>query len=265
MGYNESNFKNDFNAEKVINEFLRKYFYKRFVDNKIIDSFYHITDSNLQHEGVDTIIVTLDGVEICIDEKAALDYAKRDLGEASLPTFAFEISYFNRSGILTEGWLTNPKYSKTDDYLLIWLWVKPSTKIKYLQCDDILKLEVIVLPKTAIQNHILYSVSGDKDLEGFRRIANRQRTFMIYNSLQKVEIEDVLSNVDLRESEYAMGNFAFSGTNKFRMKWFLTDITKKAEQPLNIVVNKNTLIDLAKSYWVVTPTLCKQEKTKNRS
>ena len=27
MGYNESNFKNDFNAEKVINEFLRKYFY----------------------------------------------------------------------------------------------------------------------------------------------------------------------------------------------------------------------------------------------
>ena len=39
MGYNESNFKNDFNAEKVINEFLRKYFYKRFVDNKIIDSF----------------------------------------------------------------------------------------------------------------------------------------------------------------------------------------------------------------------------------
>ena len=49
------------------------------------------------------------------------------------------------------------------------------------------------------------------------------------------------------------------------MKWYLTNRTKKSEEPLNIVVNKNTLIDLAKSYWIVTPTLCKKEKTKNRS
>ncbi|MFR1818522.1 MAG: hypothetical protein ACLSXN_02355 [Veillonella parvula] len=265
MANNKSNFKNDFNAEKVINEFLRKYFYKKFVDNNIIHRFYHITDSNLQHEGVDTIIVTLTGIEICIDEKAALDYAKKDLGEDSLPTFAFEISYLNRSGILTEGWLTNPKYSKTDDYRLVWLWVKPSTNIKYLQCDDILKLEVIVLPKAVIQNHILYSVSGDIDLESFRRIANRQRAFMLDNGLQKIAIEDALSNADLQESEYAMENFAFSRTNKARMKWYLTNRTKKSEEPLNIVVNKNTLIDLAKSYWIVTPTLCKKEKTKNRS
>lgn len=265
MANNKSNFKNDFNAEKVINEFLGKYFYKKFVDNNIIHSFYHITDTNLQHNGVDTIIITLKGVEICIDEKAALDYAKRDLNEDSLPTFAFEISYLNKFGILTEGWLTNPKYSKTDDYLLIWLWVKSSTIIKYLQCDDILKLEVIVLPKRAIQNYILNSVGGNIELEEFRRIANRQRAFMIDKRLQKVLIEEALSNVELQESEYVMGNFAFRKTKKNRMKWYLTDITKKAEQPLNIVVSKNTLIDLAKSYWVVTPNFCKQEKTKNRS
>lgn len=265
MSNKESNFKNDFNAEKVINEFLQKYFYKKFVDNNIIQSFYHITDTHLQHEGVDTIIVTLKGEEIYIDEKAALDYAKRDIGEESLPTFAFEISYLNKSGVLTEGWLTNPKYSKTDDYLLVWLWVKSSTNIRYLQCDDILKLEVVVLPKVAIQNHILNSVSGNIDLDGFRQIANKQRTAMINNRLNQVAIEEALLNVDSRESRYVMENFVFKETQKNRMKWFLTDSSKKAEQPLNIVVYKNTLIELAKSYWVVTPTLCKQKKPKNRS
>lgn len=77
MANNTSNFRNDSNAEKVINEFLRKYFYQKIVDKNIIKAFRHITDSNLQHEGVDTIIITLRDVAVHIDEKAALDYAKK--------------------------------------------------------------------------------------------------------------------------------------------------------------------------------------------
>ena len=34
MAKNTSNFRNDSNAEKVINEFLRKYFYQKIVDKK---------------------------------------------------------------------------------------------------------------------------------------------------------------------------------------------------------------------------------------
>jgi len=39
MANNTSNFRNDSNAEKVINEFLRKYFYQKIVDKNILKPF----------------------------------------------------------------------------------------------------------------------------------------------------------------------------------------------------------------------------------
>lgn len=260
MGHNASNFKNDFNAEKVINEFLRKYFYQKIVDKNIIKAFRHITDTNLQHEGVDTIIITLRDIEVHIDEKTALDYAKKDLTENALPTFAFEISYLNRDGVLTEGWLTNSKYRKTEDYLLVWLWIKPDTKMKYLRCEDILQLEVIVLSKKDILDTILYSATGDRCLARFRQIASKQRAFMLAKKLQQVAIEDTISNVDLHLNEYSMENFMSKQTKSPIMKWYLTDISRKAEQPLNIVVNKKVLKELAKSWWIITTDNCIRKK-----
>lgn len=260
MGHNASNFKNDFNAEKVINEFLRKYFYQKIVDKNIIKAFRHITDPNLQHEGVDTIIITLRDVEVHIDEKAALDYAKKDLTENALPTFAFEISYLNREGVLTEGWLTNSNYRKTEDYLLVWLWIKPDTKMKCLRCEDILQLEVIVLSKKDILDTILYYATGDRCLTRFRQIASKQRAFMVAKKLQQVAIEDTISNVDLHLNEYSMENFMSNQTKSPIMKWYLTDISRKAEQPLNIVVNKKILKELAKSWWIITTDNCIRKK-----
>lgn len=260
MGHNASNFKNDFNAEKVINEFLRKYFYQKIVDKNIIKAFRHITDPNLQHEGVDTIIITLRDVEVYIDEKAALDYAKKNLTENALPTFAFEISYLNREGVLTEGWLTNSKYRKTEDYLLVWLWIKPDTKMKCLRCEDILQLEVIVLSKKDILDTILYYATGDRCLTRFRQIASKQRAFMLAKKLQQVAIEDTISSVDLHLNEYSMENFMSKQTKSPIMKWYLTDISRKAEQPLNIVVNKKILKELAKSWWIITTDNCIRKK-----
>ena len=260
MANNTSNFRNDFNAEKVINEFLRKYFYQKIVDKNIIKAFRHITDSNLQHEGVDTIIITLRDVAVHIDEKAALDYAKNDLAETALPTFAFEISYLNRDGVLTEGWLTNSKYRKTEDYLLIWLWVKPDTKMKWLRCEDILQLEIIVLAKKDILDTILYYASGDSCLTRFRQIASKQREFMLAKNLQQVAIEKTISNVDLHLNEYSMENFMSKQIKSPIMKWYLTDISRKAEQPLNIVVHKKILKELAKSCWIITPNNCIRKK-----
>lgn len=260
MGHNASNFKNDFNAEKVINEFLRKYFYQKIVDKNIIKAFRHITDPNLQHEGVDTIIITLRDVEVHIDEKAALDYAKKNLTENALPTFAFEISYLNREGVLTEGWLTNSKYRKTEDYLLVWLWIKPDTKMKCLRCEDILQLEVIVLSKKDILDTILYYATGDRCLTRFRQIASKQRAFMLAKKLQQVAIEDTISSVDLHLNEYSMENFMSKQTKSPIMKWYLTDISRKAEQPLNIVVNKKILKELAKSWWIITTDNCIRKK-----
>lgn len=260
MGHSASNFKNDFNAEKVINEFLRKYFYQKIVDKNIIKAFRHITDPNLQHEGVDTIIITLRDVEVHIDEKAALDYAKKELTENALPTFAFEISYLNREGVLTEGWLTNSKYRKTEDYLLVWLWIKPDTKMKCLRCEDILQLEVIVLSKKDILDTILYYATGDRCLTRFRQIASKQRAFMLAKKLQQVAIEDTISNVDLHLNEYSMGNFMSKQTKSPIMKWYLTDISRKTEQPLNIVVNKKILKELAKSWWIITTGNCIRKK-----
>ncbi|WP_273275399.1 hypothetical protein [Maribacter polysiphoniae] len=89
----------------------------------LLDSMYHnhlknygfkrVSDLNLQHRGVDLIMIQKNTQKtFFVDEKAQLDYVNDDL-----PTFAFEINY-QKNGKTKPGWLYDPS-KKTDFYALV--------------------------------------------------------------------------------------------------------------------------------------------------
>lgn len=170
----KSTFKGDLKSERAVNEFLQKYLYSYLVDEGIIDSFNSNTTLDQQHKGIDTIIYIIkDGNDeqvrcINIDEKAAVHYAMNNLSDEPLTTFAFEVSYM-KGGELKRGWLTNEKYKETHAYFLCWLWIKSDADKYNLSCEDILKMEVISIPKVKTREKIIMRAMGSKDIKTFEK------------------------------------------------------------------------------------------------
>lgn len=73
----------DEHCEKVMGEFLDKYFYNENIEGTIT----RVKDRKLQVKGVDVVIDDGD-VKFYIDEKAAIRYV-------GLKTFALELSFIN--------------------------------------------------------------------------------------------------------------------------------------------------------------------------
>ncbi len=151
-----------------------------------------------------------------------------------MPTFAFEVSYMY-NGKLKEGWLTNPKYNATQRYLLCWLWVQAGTNKSRLKYDDIVQIEAMFFEKTDIQEYIINIVTADTDIVKFHTVASDKRV-----SLEEKILQKALDKIDepVGEETYP--------------KWYLTGRNILSEQPLNIILYRNQLEDLATSHWLVT-------------
>ena len=234
MDYSERtkfNFEDDLLGEQAVNKFLVDFLYERFKEKGyIIDS----RELNKQHAGSDTVLTLKSGKKIVVDEKAAIHYAKTNLKEKAMPTFAFEVSYMY-NGQLKEGWLTNPKYNATQRYLLCWLWVQAGTNKSRLKYDDIVQIEAMIFEKTDIQEYIINIVTADTDIVKFHIVASAKRV-----SLEEKILQKALDKIDepVGEEPYP--------------KWYLTGRNILSEQPLNILLYKNQLEKLAKSHWLVT-------------
>ena len=169
MEFNKSNrfnFEDDLLGEQAVNKFLVDFLYEKFKEKGYIIDFEVSRELNKQHAGSDTILTLKDGKQLVIDEKAAIHYAKTNLQEKAMPTFAFEVSYMH-NGQLKEGWLTNTKYSATQRYLLCWLWVQAGANKSRLKYDDIVQIEAMFFEKTDIQEHIINIVTAGTDVESF--------------------------------------------------------------------------------------------------
>ena len=151
-----------------------------------------------------------------------------------MPTFAFEVSYMY-NGQLKEGWLTNPKYNATQRYLLCWLWVQAGTNKSRLKYHDIVQIEAMFFEKTDIQEYIMNIVTADTDIVKFHTVASDKRV-----SLEEKILQKALDKIDepVGEETYP--------------KWYLTGRNILSEQPLNIILYRNQLEDLATSHWLVT-------------
>lgn len=197
MEERKSTFKGDLKSERAVNEFLQKYLYSYLVDEGIIDSFNSNTTLDQQHKGIDTIIYIIkDGADeqvrcINIDEKAAVHYARNNLSDEPLTTFAFEVSYM-KDGELKRGWLTNEKYKETHAYFLCWLWIKADANKYNLVCEDILKMEVISIPKIKTREKLIMRAMGSKDIKTFEIKADILRKKMKKRGVERLELEHQL-------------------------------------------------------------------------
>lgn len=264
MAERKSTFKGDLKSERAVNEFLQKYLYSYLVDDGIIDSFNSNTTLDQQHKGIDTIMYIInDETEeaarcINIDEKAAVHYARNNLGDKPLSTFAFEVSYL-KNGELKRGWLTNEKYKETHAYFLCWLWIKSDANKYNLVCEDILKIEVLSIPKVKTRDKLIMRAMGSKDVKTFESKADILRKKMKDRGVYRLELEhqlDSLINALDDIPDYNKTHLQFDTDLLIATKypqWVLTLPEKLYEQPLNIVIKREELINLANSYWIVTP------------
>ena len=264
MAERKSTFKGDLKSERAVNEFLQKYLYSYLVDDGIIDSFNSNTTLDQQHKGIDTIMYIInDETEeearcINIDEKAAIHYARNNLGAEPLSTFAFEVSYL-KGGELKRGWLTNEKYKETHAYFLCWLWIKPDANKYNLGCEDILKIEVLSIPKVKTRDKLIMRAMGNKEVKTFESKADILRKKMKERGVYRLELEhqlDSLINALDDRPDYNKAHLQFDTDLLVARKypqWVLTLPEKLYEQPLNIVIKREDLINLANSYWIVTP------------
>lgn len=264
MAEKKSTFKGDLKSERAVNEFLQKYLYSYLVDDGIIDSFNSNTTMDQQHKGIDTIMYIInDETEeearcINIDEKAAIHYARNNLGAEPLSTFAFEVSYL-KDGELKRGWLTNEKYKETHAYFLCWLWIKPNANKYNLACEDILKIEVLSIPKVKTRDKLIMRAMGNKEVKTFESKADILRKKMKERGVYRLELEhqlDSLINALDDRPDYNKAHLQFDTDLLVARKypqWVLTLPEKLYEQPLNIVIKREDLINLANSYWIVTP------------
>ena len=264
MAERKSTFKDDLKSERAVNEFLQKYLYSYLVDDGIIDSFNSNTTMDQQHKGIDTIMYIInDETEeearcINIDEKAAIHYARNNLGAEPLSTFAFEVSYL-KDGELKRGWLTNEKYKETHAYFLCWLWIKPDANKYNLGCEDILKIEVLSIPKVKTRDKLIMRATGNKEVKTFESKADILRKKMKERGVYRLELEhqlDSLINALDDRPDYNKAHLQFDTDLLVARKypqWVLSLPEKLYEQPLTIVIKREDLINLANSYWIVTP------------
>ena len=239
MDYSERtkfNFEDDLLGEQAVNKFLVDFLYEKFKEKGYIIDFEVSRELKKQHAGSDTVLTLKNGKKIVIDEKAAIHYAKTNLKEKAMPTFAFEVSYMH-NGQLKEGWLTNKKYSETQRYLLCWLWVQAGTNKSRLKYDDIVQIEAMFFEKTDIQEYIINIVTADTDIVKFHTVASAKREI-----LEKQILHGAFDSVNesIGYKEYP--------------KWYLTGRNILSEQPLNIILYRNQLEALATSHWLVTKT-----------
>jgi hypothetical protein len=154
----------DEHCEKVMGEFLDKYFYNENIEGTIT----RVKDRKLQVKGVDVVIDDGD-VKFYIDEKAAIRYV-------GLKTFALELSFINRQGDVNTGWLLDN--TKINDYFLfVWINELNGTEIKDI--SSIKNVDVALVSKASIFSHLI-SLGWSKNnlLEKDRRIRNNDEEYM---------------------------------------------------------------------------------------
>ncbi len=210
--------------EKCVGEFLDRYFYPSiFVQSERID------DLELQWKGVDVIVTNDDDISMNIDEKSAAHYVNSDLR-----TFAFEVSFLNRANSLNQGWLLNTDL-ETDCYLLSWVYANeqkypyrnqkmqpngyPKTMttdyFKYLSTDDITAMDIVVIEKEIVRNHILLSNDALMEFSKSMRMQNVGfRPFEGYRFVLSLRLPEQPVNILLDKAElYELGN-AFHVTRR---------------------------------------------------
>ena len=215
----------DMRAEQQLGKFMDTYFYSRLKDrNGNSLNYTRMSDKESQMNGVD-VCIKLEDRKMLIDEKATMYYSN-----AMIPTFAFELDSIQKGhSEPVQGWFVNDEL-QTEYYMLIWpnvkcihqenRWIRKD--INNLGKDDFTIVEAMLIRKTDIRNALEEENYGkERLLEYARRIRN------LYSDKETREEEKLTDNVKI----------LFSG--------------QLAEKPINLVIRKELLKNLAKRIYLI--------------
>ena len=192
----------DEHCEQVMSQFLDKYFYNAINPT----SFERVQDKERQVKGID-VVMEINDKTYSIDEKAAIRYTN------GLKTFALELSFLNRKGILQEGWLTDER--KINDYF-VFVWINKIEDTLIKDISSLKDIDVALVSKNKIMEH-LESIGWTKD--NLKTKDNKIRN----------ENDTNFGNINTNGCKFSYSNRLF-------------------EKPINILLPKETYINIAEIY-----------------
>ncbi|MBM6964682.1 hypothetical protein H6A37_12795 [Phocaeicola plebeius] len=187
---------------------IAKFLDKHLYSQKIFTQSNRTDDIDSQLHGSDIIIsIPTKGLNnVIVDEKAQTQYINKPL-----PTFSLELSFIASDGKIIEGWLTDKE--KVTEYYLF-QWIHKSDSDWNIKSEDIKKIEYALVSRGSILDYLAshgYSVEELKKKDAEIRAKNQK------GQHDKSEGKDF---------------------------WFFHS-TNLAESPINIVLRKKVLLELA--------------------
>ena len=210
--------KMDMNAEQVLTQVMDDWIWTRLHKNKVgnINSYERECEKKKQINGTDVWLYTKNSNKLSIDEKAQLYYINKNL-----PTFAFELSFIGQDGSLRNGWFVNETLD-TNMYMLVYPYAT-TTNVSELVYNSFTKLECILISKNNIW----------KELNKF--------------GLTK---EFLLKEIDKIRKENKIGRHRFENIDWCYLN--MSNVNDYSETPINIVIKREKLIQLANQTFLAT-------------
>jgi hypothetical protein len=177
-----------------------------------IHRFQKITDLDQQHRGMD-VVFTANNQTYIVDEKAQLHY------NPPLPTFAFEVKY-KKDGQWKQGWLFD-QTKKTEYYLFVWP-KRDDVDLKELEVKHIKTTEVMLISRKQLLHYL-------------------NDSFQINEQTVDKEVNEIIS-----ANQFGRLHTIHPDSTHY---YFYTQ--RLAETPINIVIQKNTIKQLALFHFVV--------------
>lgn len=232
----DSKFILDSKNEGIIALWLDKYFYSRVrYDEKLKFRFssrraddFNKDESKIQRSGIDIVYKNqLDDLYF-VDEKAQLDYLNNNLR-----TFAFEIKFRKKNSNFTSGWFVREDL-ETTHYLLVYPNSSHVSNADELtDFEEISQVELLLLNKETLWSRLY-------QLNIFRK---------------NIEIEADEMIIDGKNNKKEIASSSTRNAYLYR-----TSYHKKKEEPVNIVIRREILDDIAEAIWVVTKEYINEKK-----
>ena len=195
---------------------INEYLCKYLYDDLYNKNYILAGNKEAQLSGIDYVVYNDKGKPFSVDEKAQIGYINRPRN-----TFILEISFLDRGMNVKEGWfiknIVNPNY-----YEFIWIHKSKESNKMNIRVEDIEEVECMFVSNRKLQEYIYKKGFTDKSLMALS---------------DKIRIK-------FRKEDY--GYIIRNG-----LKFVITNTLK--ERPVNIVMRKEVLMNLATSDYIVTP------------
>lgn len=223
-----SSFASDLEKENsVMAEYMRRHYYAKLLnsDGSSVSDFQRATDTDAQKAGID-VTYTRDGKRYIVDEKAQMDYIYKD---APLPTFSLEL-LAGTSGAI--GWFINSAL-KTEYYMFIWPHAGADSRPLSVDRIEYALYALVSKKKLLAEVQKRYGKSPEQLLEYAKRMA-----------AGGMGEEQLRSD---RSGRQYLSGYRYK-EDSFDDMGYLYYTVSKQERPVNLVVRRSWLEEMAEDY-----------------